>query len=472
MLPLFSSFTLTLAQFTVPTLPPLPPLQEVVVQSQEVRPLPGQLDTVPVFNSNSPEVIQTEGILLSSFPSTGKAVPGAHLNWPFVGRFDLFAHHIGRAINPEGTRPLHLGVIVYNPGNRPATLDILQAVSYVTNPDAPFIDLPPYADNATGKVYAGPGSRLTNDIIRGVHQKTFPSQIVIPPRQSKMLFNLPMVIGNTRSTLMRLRSNQPVYLASLAMSGQLAGEIEYDPEDFLSLLAFPPPSYRAPTLEEWQKLLVSGNLAGARDRLPTALNQTNTDIVYGRVAGVAQGSEWRAEVVDRPGARELSIPKQGQAFSYPLSTINMVTLGTGQVQSAPMLARYPDTAYRAHGNYGILYSLTLPLLNNTLEPQTVTLTIQTPIKRENQRNELHFLEPPDQQVFFRGTVQLSYKDEKGLPRTQYVHLAQRRGEQGKPLVTLNMPPGDRRLVKVDFLYPPDSLPPQALTVRTMERSPL
>jgi hypothetical protein len=177
-------------------------------------------------------------------------------------------------------------------------------------------------------------------------------------------------------------------------------------------------------------------------------------------------------VVDRPGARELSIPKQGQAFSYPLSTINMVTLGTGQVQSAPMLARYPDTAYRAHGNYGILYSLTLPLLNNTLEPQTVTLTIQTPIKRENQRNELHFLEPPDQQVFFRGTVQLSYKDEKGLPRTQYVHLAQRRGEQGKPLVTLNMPPGDRRLVKVDFLYPPDSLPPQALTVRTIERSPL
>lgn len=462
MLPLFS---FTLAQIVAPT----PPAQQLVVQPQEVRPLPGQLDKIPVFNSNSPEVIQTEGILLSSFPSAGKTVPGAHLNWPFVGRFDLFAHHIGRAINPEGTRPLYLGVIVYNPGNRPVTLDVLQAVSFVTNPDAPFIDLPPSVDNAAGMVYAGPGSRLTNDIIRGVHQGSFPSQIVIPPRQSKMLFNLPMAIGNTRSTLMRLRSNQPVYLASLAMSGQLVADLEYDPEDFLSLFSFPPPSYRPPKLEEWQKLLVSGNLARPRDRIPTPLSQTNTNIIYGRVAGVAQGSEWRTEVVDRPGARELSIPKQGQAFSYPLSSINLVTLGTGQVQSAPMLVRYPDTAYRAHGNYGVLYSLTLPLLNNTGEPQTVTLTIQTPIKRENQRNELQFLEPPDQQVFFRGTVQLSYNDEQGVPRTQYVHLAQRRGEQGKALVTLSMPVGDRRLVKVNFLYPPDSLPPQALTIRTLER---
>ena len=29
-----------------------------------------------------------------------------------------------------------------------------------------------------------------------------------------------------------------------------------------------------------------------------------------------------------------------------------------------MLVRYPDTAYRAHGNYGIRYSFRLPLYNN------------------------------------------------------------------------------------------------------------
>jgi hypothetical protein len=84
----------------------------------------------------------------------------------------------------------------------------------------------------------------------------------------------------------------------------------------------------------------------------------------------------------------------------------MVTLGTGQVQSAPMLVRYPDTAYRAHGNYGVLYSLTLPLLNNTGEPQTVTLAIQTPDKQENRRNELHFLEPPMVRYFFEARFRL------------------------------------------------------------------
>jgi hypothetical protein len=101
----------------------------------------------------------------------------------------------------------------------------------------------------------------------------------------------------------------------------------------------------------------------------------------------------------------------------------------------------------------------------------VTLAIQTPLQQENRDEGLRFLEPPDQPVFFRGTVQVSYKDDRGASQTRYVHLVQRRGQQGEPLVRLNMLPGDRRLVEVDFLYPPDSTPPQVLTVRTLERSP-
>jgi hypothetical protein len=184
---------------------------------------------------------------------------------------------------------------------------------------------------------------------------------------------------------------------------------------------------------------------------------------------VAQGSDWRTEIVDGSGGKDLSIPKPGEAFSYPISTVNMGTLGTGQVQSAPMLVRYPDTAYRAHGNYGIRYSLTLPLVNKTRKSQTVTLSLHTPIKQEDRADGLRFLEPPDQQVFFRGTVQISYNDDRGVPQTRYVHLVQRRGQQGEPLVTLNMPKRDRRLVKVDFLYPPDATPPQVLTIRTQTR---
>lgn len=77
MLPLLLIFPI--AQSTPATLP------EEVVQPQEVRPLPGKLDTVPTFNSNSPELVLKEGILLSTFPPDGKKVPTAHLNFPFRG---------------------------------------------------------------------------------------------------------------------------------------------------------------------------------------------------------------------------------------------------------------------------------------------------------------------------------------------------------------------------------------------------
>jgi hypothetical protein len=88
-----------------------------VMQPQQVRVLPGQLDSIPVFNSNSPEVVQTEGILLSTFPPEGKQVASAHLNFPFKGRFDLFAHHIAKAKNREETRTLFQGIIVHNPNS-------------------------------------------------------------------------------------------------------------------------------------------------------------------------------------------------------------------------------------------------------------------------------------------------------------------------------------------------------------------
>lgn len=471
MLPLLTIFSLAQAQPVPTSTPPSTPTsiqeQKTLVRPQEIRALPGQLDKVPMFNSNSPEVVQTEGILLSTFPPTEKAVPNAHLNYGLKGRFDVFSHHIARKKTRRDDRPLFHGVLVHNPGSKPVTLDILQAVSYVTNPDAPFVELPPFLDNSSGTIYAGPGSRVMNDILRGIHQEEFPSQIVIPPKQSQMLFNLPITLGNCRTTFMRLRSNEPVYLASLAMYARPNANnvaVKKDDPDKSS-------SYRAPVLGEWRELLYSSNLAGPRDRAPTPLQQSNDRIIYGRVAGVAQGSEWNSELVDPSGGTDLSIPKPGEAFSYAISTVPRGTFGTRQIQSAPMLVRYSDTAYLAHGNYGVYYSLTLPLLNKTKQTQTVTIAIQTPLKREEDNDKLHFLEPPDSQVFFRGTVRVSYKDDSDTVQTRYIHLVQRRGQLGEPLVTLKMPPSDRRLVKVEFLYPPDSTPPQVLTVKTLERSP-
>ena len=437
---------------------PEPPPQVEILQPQEVRTLPGQLDTIPVFNSNSPELVQTEGILLSTFPPDGKANPNAHLNFPFQGRFDIFAHHVAKPPTPEDLRTLYLGIILHNPGLKPVTIDILQAASYLSQPDAPFIELPPFVDNPAGKVYAGPGSRVMSDILRGYRQENFPPQLIIPPNESRMLLNLPIPVRsldpplNGRSTLMRLRSDGIVYAASLAQYARIDGDGNEQP----------------PTLEQWQQLLEQGELGTPRDRTPTPPDTTTSPIIYGRVAGVAQGSMWQAELVDSPTTQFLTIPQPGQAFSYGLSTLPGGRLGTGQSQSARMLVRYPDTAYFAHGNYGVQYSLTLPLVNPTNQNQTVTLSLQTPIKQDQIQEGLRFLEPPPRQVFFRGTVQIRYKDDTGLPRTRYVHLVQRRGQISEPLVTLTMPPSDQRLVQVNFLYPPDATPPQVLTITTLE----
>ncbi|MEQ8963966.1 MAG: DUF3370 family protein, partial [Coleofasciculus sp. C2-GNP5-27] len=202
---------------------------------------------------------------------------------------------------------------------------------------------------------------------------------------------------------------------------------------------------------------------------PTPLDPPMEPTVFGRVAGVSQGTEWLAEITDTLTSGNLRIPQPGEAFSYVLGTLHLITLNTGQIQSAPMLARYPDTAYYAHSNYGVEYNLRLPLKNRTSQSQTVTVSMQTPLKDEAGTDKLLFLNPPVEQVFFRGTVRVSYEDDQGISQRRYVHLVQRRGQPSDALVRLNLAPGEQRNVKVEFIYPPDSTPPQVLTVKTLAR---
>ncbi|MEM7119360.1 MAG: DUF3370 family protein, partial [Chloroflexota bacterium] len=198
------------------------PEPEIVTMPQEVRTLPGTLDQTLVFNSNSPEVVQEEGILLSTFPKVGMSVPDAHLEQVFNGRFDLFAHHIAKALSDTDLRTLYLGVIVHNPGDQPVRLDVLQSASYLSQPDAPFVKLDSIQDNPNGEVFAGPGDRATNDILRGQRQQTWPTTLTLEPGAYQMLLNVPIPVKdleppiNGRSTLARLRSSAPVYMASLA----------------------------------------------------------------------------------------------------------------------------------------------------------------------------------------------------------------------------------------------------------------
>ncbi|GAA6615902.1 DUF3370 domain-containing protein [Scytonema sp. NUACC26] len=395
---------------------PLKPAPEEIVQVGEVRSLPGKLDTVPVFNSNSPEWIKTEGILLSTFPANGKKVSAAHLNFPFQGRFDLFAHHYTHT--PKDLQTLYLGVLLHNPSPKSVTVDVLQAASYLMQ-DAPFVTLPSYVENSDGKAFAGPGNRAVADVLRGVRQSDFPARLVIPPRQSRMLLNHAIPVKNLekpvngRSSFMRLRSHGKVYAASLAMFAKKNADL----------------SDRSPTLAEWQALLDTGTFAGPRDKIPTPLDQTSGQLIYSRVAGVSQGSQWQATLLDSPQAKHLTIPQRGKAISYVIDTLRGGRLGTSQNQTAKMLVRYPDTAYEAHGNYGVEYSLNLPLINSTNQNQTVSLTLETPLKEDTlSKGGLRFRKPSLDFPFFRGTVRLRYVDDKGEQKTRYVHLWHRTGQ--------------------------------------------
>ena len=433
-------------------------------RAQEIRPLPGGLDEVLTFNSNSPELVLAPGILLSAFPPDGTASPEAHLNVPLGDRFDLFAHHIAKATlpedNPDRLRTLYIGIIVKNPGTEPVKIHILQGASYLSQPDAPFIQLPAIAPNPNSTVYSGPGSRAMDMVLRGKRQETLPATVEIPPGQHRMLLNLPIPIAtleppiNGRSTFLRLRSTGPVYVASLADFATVnsAGEEQ------------------APTLEHWRNLLMTGKLSSPRDRAPTPPDQPG-GIIYGRVAGIARGSQWRGTLTDEPGGDRLTIPAPGQHLSYGLSLLRGGR--TGQNQTAEMIARYPDTAYEAHGNYGIQYALKLPLHNPGDRPRTVHLSLETPIKFDafpdgGHITGLRFFAPLPNRTFFRGTVRVRYTDSNGRPQTRYTHLVQMRGQSNGRLATFTLPSNGYQLATVDFLYPPDASPPQVLTLSTTD----
>lgn len=440
-------------------------IPEVIIQPGEVRALPGKVDEILMFNSNSPEWVKKEGILLSTFPTDGKAVPEAHLNYPLSGKFELFAHHFVHT--PPESKTLYLGIIVNNPGTEKVTLDILGAASYLMEPDAPFKQKPPLSENPNGEIYSGPGIRAVDTVLRGVRQAGFPEKLVIPPGESRMLLNHPIPVKglerpvNGRSTFMILNSrgdtpNSParVYVASLAMYAK----------------QHPDGREIAPTLIEWQQLLNTETLAQPRDKMPTPPDQIGGQLIYSRVAGVQQGSLWAANLVDE-GEDILSIPEVGKGLSYVISTVRAGTLGTKQVQAAKLLVRYPDTAYESHGNYGLHYDLNLPLFNPTNTPQTVTVTLATPNKEDRlSQGGLMFRQPSWDFPYFRGTVRLQYLDEQNNPMTRYVHLWQRRGQQVEPLLTLTLKPQEKRTVRVDFRYPPDATPPQVLTVKTVDKT--
>ncbi len=420
--------------------PPAPSPRVTV--SQIVLPLAGSLDTVPVFNSNSPEIVLAPGVLLSTFPGQGRAHPDAHLNYPLEGKFDIFFHHITNG-SKVGPRTLYLGMLIGNLSDKKVHVELLSAVSYATQPDSPFIKLDPVLDNKHGKHHAGPGDRVTLDQLRNKKQHGWHRRIGLEPGEIKVVYQLPLKNGRTGA--LKVETDGPVYLASLAAS---AKEKSFGRE-------------AEPDLADW-KAVMDLALAQPRDKTPTAPG-SHGNLIFGRVAGVQEGTSWQAYLTNDADQTRLSL-KPGDLISFPISTITGGTHGTKQVQAALMLVRYPDTAYAAHGNYGVLYDMTVPVFNASDGDIVAGLSIQTPLKDWNKSDSLQFFETPPDKIFFRGTIKFDWIDERGKHHKKLIHLVQKQGQQSMPLVEIPLLPGHQVNVQCSLVYPADCTPPQVLTI--------
>jgi len=426
---------------------------EKVFLPRDIRPLPGGLDSIPMFNSNNPEIVLSEGILLSTFPS---ADGPAHLNYTFDGRFDVFAHHIADGKKSGHLEDLNLGLIVGNFGEKPVTVRVLNAASYSTRPDSPFIAVDPLVKNDEGKIFSGPGDRVTDVMLRDEKpDDSWDTKVTVQPGEKVLLKKLVLNVRdfptnvNGRSLLARLKSSGPVRLAMVARFSTI------DENN----------NHRSPTEGEFIATLEAGKFVEPRDPAPTRPEDKGA-IRYGRVSGVQSGSTWKTKVTDRK-SKFFSLPSPGKPISYPISSLAAGTFGTGQVQSAPMVVRNDGTAYQAHGNYGVKYDLTFPLKNSTDQDLRVDVALETPLKSDEKKDLVAFFQPADKRVFYRGTLKVGSDKGAKVSKFNYQHIVEHRGESVGPILSVVVPKNGRRTVEVELIYPPDCTPPQILTLSTV-----
>ena len=427
------------------------------LRRQTVAPLPGGLDRVPMINDNNPELIKGPGILFSSFAGMGRGVPSAHLDQPLAGRFDLFSHHVYAGTPESLDSTLWLAVLAAPRGERPVRLTLLEGSTALSQsldssqPSAPFLPLPALLPQGATAVFSGPGSRVATELLRHERAPLLPQGWSLPPGNPTPLVVLPLPVRgldpllNGRNLQMRLRSDGPVDVATLAAFG---------------------PVDRPPDAAVWSRLL-EGPLS-PKEHSPSPRGSTGR-LIYSRVSGIQAGSRWRGRITD-PGSDSLSVRRA--PISWPISSLERGRLGTEQVQTAELTVFYPGTAWAAHGNYGVEYDLSLPLSNDTAEPVRLELALDSPIKVDRPEGGLRFRTPPSRAVMFRGTIQVAGLDgstdkPSGL---RGFHLVLRAGERGRPLGTVSLAPGEQRRLRVRLIYPADATPPQVLSLLPAART--
>ena len=432
----------------------------VWIRPQQIRPLSGQLNDVLMVNDNNPELITGEGILLSTFNDQSDSEQNkSGLNQPLNGRFDLFSHHVYAGKPDQLDSTLWLGLLAQPLGNAPVQVELLAgstSLSQATEPGqtaAPFLPLPSLIPETTTAIAAGPGSKVAGDLLRREQAAELPNQWRLKSGSPTLLLALPIPVAgldpllNGRNLQMRLQSSAPIALASLASFGD---------------------RITPPAMSRWIELLNSGELS-PKEHLPTPRGSRGK-IIYSRVSGVQVGSTWRGILTD-PGSDQLMAPEE--PVSWPISSVERGNFATGKIQTAELKSFYPGTAWAAHGNYGVEYDLSIPLVNRSERPIKLALSLDAPLKTDKKSSGLSFRSKLTGPVVFRGPIEVTGLDQQSGRRPQgrrRFHLVLRQGQQGPSLGTISLAPRQTRRVQVRLIYPADATPPQVLTLQPVKQS--
>lgn len=390
--------------------------------AEGVLPLPGGLDATPVLNSNHPEIVFGPGVTASTLPGTG----ASHLDYAFNGPFEVFTHHQNRA-----EKDLYQALVLVNPGTEPVRVQVGPSAASTTN-DAPYRDHGPVpAPDPWGMRASGPGDKTAMKFLRG-DRAIAPRELVLAPGETRVVHSLRLPPGNEGTGAFRFASDGPVHGAVV---------IEDAP----------------PTAQRVRQRLDAGALMPRSSHDPIAtVPGAPGQLIFGRVAGVQTGAAWRGTLTT--DGQAFRVTDEPATARYVMVGKRSNTLGTGQDHAAPLARRYPDSAYAAHGNYGVTYELTLPLRNDGTAPREVRLHFDSPGKAL-----------PLSRVF-RGAIAIDTLDARGQARTEYVHVSQQAGELGEaPLSVVTLKPGEARTVRVRLVYPANSTPPHVLRVETGEQ---
>jgi hypothetical protein len=403
----------------------------------KVKPLAGVMDKLPMLNSNCPEVVSGQGILVSTMSGVGKDVPENHLNYRFKGDFALFLHHINKQTEAEAKKTLYVSWVAFNPLSQPVTLKIDEQASYLSQPDAPFVERVPLALDDENKLYSGPGDRLTADYIHGMAKVEPPFTVTIPPGKFAVVRHVDVPVAdlkfhhNGRSFFARGNIDGALQMATIATFSESG----------------------PPELNKLEAMLKDSLMARPREyeKLKPTPNDFKGRFIYGRVAGVQQGVHLNA-------SHSLVLDKSSNSIKrYPISSLARGTFGTGEIQSAKLLRRYDDTAYSAHGNYCVDYKVVFNVRNSDYIKRKVYVYLDCPLKTDS--NEIKYAEQPEKAVFYRGSVKLSTDSYQ-----RFYHLVLHKGQNLEALDAFEVEPGEKMSFTVELLYPPDATPPQLLSV--------